>query len=115
MLTGTIAPEVRPGRAPRVAWLDQHWGVQLRSCSVIVAVAVVISAEAQTGTGVTEEPVCGTVDSVSDEYGYIASAPCQFPFQFGGETFSNCAIDERDGFRWCATRVEDEFITNWGQ
>ena len=57
------------------------------------------------------ESVCTT------ESGPTPGLPCIFPFKVDGFAYHTCKLDEKDGSRWCSTKIDENgqhLQGNWG-
>ena len=57
------------------------------------------------------ELVCST------ESGPTPGIPCIFPFELDGVAYHTCKLDEKDGSRWCSTKIDkngQHLPGNWG-
>ena len=57
------------------------------------------------------ELVCST------ESGPTPGLPCIFPFKLDGVAYHTCKLDEKDGSRWCSTKIDkngQHLPGNWG-
>ena len=53
----------------------------------------------------------------STESGPTPGLPCIFPFKLDGVAYHTCKLDEKDGSRWCSTKIDKKgqhLPGNWG-
>ena len=53
----------------------------------------------------------------STESGPTPGLPCIFPFKLDGVAYHTCKLDEKDGSRWCSTKIDkngQHLPGNWG-
>ena len=53
----------------------------------------------------------------STESGPTPGLPCIFPFKLDGVAYHTCKLDEKDGSRWCSTKIDESgqhLQGNWG-
>merc|ERR1712051_1181286 len=79
--------------------------------SMKVAFILFILTSFLTSAVISTESVCTT------ESGPTPGLPCIFPFKVDGFAYHTCKLDEKDGSRWCSTKIDESgqhLQGNWG-